>query len=46
MEQELTEEWSTRTGRLIKRYALSAKAQDAKWAYVGEYTFFTTFVRN
>ena len=29
-----------RPGRLIIRYAPSAKAQDAQWAYVGRYLFY------
>ena len=36
-EQELKKKILTRTGRLIIRYAPSAKAQDAQWAYVGRY---------
>ena len=42
MEQELKEEWLTRTGRLIIRYAPSAKTEsrDAQWAYVGRYLFY------
>ena len=44
-EQELKKKILTRTGRLIIRYAPSAKAQDAQWAYVGQYLF-SRFVRN
>ena len=40
MEQELKEEWLARPGRLVIRYAPSAKAQDAQWAYVGQYLFY------
>ena len=39
--------WLTSTLRLVKRYALSSKAQDAQdahWAYVGPNLFFM-FVR-
>ena len=46
MEQELKKEWLTRPGRLIIRYALSAKAQDAQWTYVGRYDRFHRFVSN
>ena len=40
MEQELKEKLMTRSERLIIRYAPSAKAQDAQWAYVGRYLFY------
>ena len=39
LEYELKEEL-TRTGRLMIRYAPSAKAQDAQWAYVGRDLFY------
>ena len=33
IEQELKEEWLTRTGHLIIRYEPFAKAQDAQWVF-------------